>query len=72
MPQSIVIDILNQKAFKLLKDLEDLDLIRLKEGPAPQTDSALPDWASEFKGKMARQPLEEVERQLDELRKEWD
>ncbi len=72
MQQSVVIDILNQKALQLLKDLEDLNLIRLKGDPTSDATPAYPDWASQFKGKMTKQPLEEVNQQLLDLRKEWD
>jgi len=67
--RTITIDIINEKVFNLLKDLEVLQLIRLRGDevvPIPKTD-----W-SKFKGALKKQPIENVELQLKELRDAWE
>ena len=67
--RTITIDIINEKALNLLKDLELLKLIRLrKEKPEKKTKT---DWLN-YKGAMTKQSLEKVNRQLKELRNEWE
>ena len=64
--QTITIDILNKNAVRLLQDLELLNLILMhneKTEPAPQTN-----WAVKYKGAMTKQPLTEIDKQLNDLR----
>jgi hypothetical protein len=69
MIRSITIDIINEKALALLKDLELLKLIRLRrESPNLQSD---PQW-NKYKGAMTKQPLSEIDKQLNDLRSEWE
>lgn len=68
--QTITIDIINNKAIRLLQDLELLQLIRMrkeKTQPAPGSN-----WASKYKGAMTKQPLADIESQLNELRNGWE
>lgn len=68
--QTVTIDILNSKAIRLLQDLELLQLIRVrreKQQPATGTD-----WADKYKGAMTKQPLSHIDKQLNELRNEWE
>jgi len=68
--QTVTIDILNNKAVKLLQDLELLQLIRVrreKQQPATATN-----WAAKYKGAMTKQPLTDIDNQLNELRNEWE
>ena len=67
--QTITIDILNKKAVRLLEDLELLQLIRLHREQQP---AHLIDWAGKYKGTMTKQPLTDVDNQLNEMRKEWE
>ena len=67
--QSITIDILNSKALVLLKDLEALHLIKLRTEPA---DIAPVDWVAKYKGAMSKQPLSDIDAQLNQLRDEWE
>ena len=66
--QTITIDIINDKALNLLKDMELLQLIRLREEHKINQSS----WASKYKGAIAKQVLVDVENQLKELRNEWE
>lgn len=62
--QTVVIDILNEKALSLLKDLESLKLIKLRGGKSQSISKA-------YKGAMTKQPLSKVNEQLTELRESW-
>ncbi|MEO8822630.1 MAG: hypothetical protein ABI366_03575 [Ginsengibacter sp.] len=55
--QTVTIDILNKKAIKLLKELEDLRLIHLRK---EKGESGLINLATKYKGKMKKQPLKEL------------
>lgn len=68
--QSLTIDILNSKAIKLLQDLEQLHLIRVHHDPTQHHASE--NWAAKYKGAMTKQPLTEIDKQLNELRSEWE
>ncbi len=68
--QTVIIDILNNKAVKLLQDLELLQLIRMRK---EKTQPAAPtNWIVKYKGAMTKQPLADVDNQLNELRNEWE
>jgi hypothetical protein len=68
--KTITIDIINDKAIKLLQDLESLQLIHVRrEKPLTNVQS---NWAIKYKGAMQKQPLIEVDNQLNELRNAWD
>jgi hypothetical protein len=65
--QTITIDIINKKAVRLLQELETLQLIRLhKEKQQPAIN-----WTAKYKGAMPKQPLLDVDNQLNELRNGW-
>lgn len=65
MQHTIKIDVLDEQVLDLLRSLENLHLIRLHESTLQAKDTS----AIRFlKGKMTKQPIEEVERQLRELR----
>jgi hypothetical protein len=68
--QTITIDIINNKAIKLLQDLELLQLIRLRRENQQPANST--DWAAKYKGRMTKQSLTDVDNQLNELRNEWE
>ena len=67
--QTLTIDIINNKAIRLLQDLEFLHLIRVRREQQPATTT---DWATKYKGAMTKQPLTDVDNQLNELRSEWE
>lgn len=68
--QTITIDILNNKAIRLLQDLELLQLIRMrKEKKQP---AAAINWGAKYKGAMTKQPLTDIDNQLNELRNGWE
>jgi hypothetical protein len=68
--RTITIDIINEKALNLLRDLELLKLIRLRRDK-PEENPPSMDW-KKYKGAMSKQPLNKIDQQLNELRSEWD
>ena len=60
---TVTIQLTNQKAYKLLEDMEELNLIHiLKDTPK----------ISSLRGKIkSRMSNEEIDSQLNEIRKEW-
>jgi len=69
--QTVTIDIINNRAIRLLKDLELLQLIHLRKNEE-QTSVAASIWASKYKGAMTKQSLIDVDNQLTELRNAWE
>jgi hypothetical protein len=69
--QTITIDIINNKALKLLQDLELLQLIRLRKEKTSSV-TVPNEWATKYKGAMSKQPLTDIDNQLNELRNEWE
>jgi len=51
-----------------LRELELLQLLRLRRDDSGNNEGT--DWAK-YKGAMTKQPLDEVNNQLERLRKEW-
>lgn len=68
--QTILIDILNNKAVRFLQDMELLQLIRMRREKTLTTTEI--DWAAKYKGAMTKQPLTDVENQLNKLRYQWE
>ena len=68
--QTVTIDIINIKALRLLQDLELLQLIRVRRDK--QTDAQAINWLAKYKGAMTKQPLSDIDNQLNELRNEWE
>lgn len=67
--RTITIDIINERALNLLRELEVLKLIRLrKDSNRNKVELAL----NEFKGAMSKQPLDDIDKQLNQLRNEWE
>lgn len=68
--RTIKIDIINEKALKLLQELEKLNLIKLRKEEG-QTKPESVDW-TKFKGALSKQSVEKIDQELEQLRKEWD
>ena len=67
--KTVTVDILDDKAINLLKDLEGLRVIKLhEEDGRNQVVKSVKD----LKGQMTRQSIEEIDKQLNDLRNEWD
>jgi hypothetical protein len=70
--KTITIDILNEKAMDLLKNLEILKLIRLRKEKYGEKDVSAVNLIAKYKGAMSKQSLDEVDKQLNELRNGWE
>jgi len=68
--KTITVDILQDKALNLLKDLEAMNVIRLHDSEENNMQNL--NRSSKYSGKMTKQPLDEVDKQLNDLRNEWD
>lgn len=67
--KTLTIDIINDKAIKLLHELELLQLIRVRK-EKPKTEVHI-NGAAKYKGAMQKQSLIEVEKQMHDLRNAW-
>lgn len=70
MMHTLTIDIINDKAVKLIRDMELLKLIRVRKDKVQQSEVI--NWAAKYKGAMQKQPLNEVDNQLNDLRSAWE
>lgn len=69
MIRTITIDIINEKALQLLKDLELLQLIRVRNETAHGKST---NGAAQYKGAMTKQSKVEIDSQLNGLRNSWE
>jgi len=69
--RTVKIDIFNEKVLNILKELELLKLIRVRNEKVDKNDATPFDW-SIFKGAMSKQPMNEIDQQLDDLRNDWE
>lgn len=70
MIKTLTIDIINEKAVKLIQDMELLKLIRVRGKSALKNETT--NWVAKYKGAMQKQPLSEVDNQLNDLRSSWE
>ncbi len=68
--QTITIDIINEKAVKLIQDMELRKLIRVRKEKSQKEE--LINWASKYKGAMQKHRLNEVDDELNDLRSSWE
>jgi len=67
--ETYTVEIINERAIMLLKNLESLNLIRVQK--QIKEDATRNKHFAKYKGAMQKQPLDEVEMQLNELRDSW-
>jgi hypothetical protein len=70
--KTITVDILQDEALNLLKDLEAMNVIRVHSNDHDEKVQPGTLMSEKYKGKMTKQPREEVDKQLNDLRNEWD
>lgn len=70
MIQTLTIDIINEKALNLIKDLENLKLLRVRKDSTIRSEKI--NWTLKYKGSMNKQHLVDIDTQLNELRNSWD
>ncbi len=69
--QTFVVEVLNEKAVPLLRDLENLDIIRLiPQGQQPEEQPG-PTLSEQFRGSISKDLAADLHRQLTEMRNEW-
>ncbi len=66
--KTVTLDLIDENAMNLLKDLETLNVIRLHD----TDESSVPPINSftKYKGLMSKQSIEEIDKQLNDLRNE--
>ncbi len=68
--KTLTIDIINEKAIRLLQELESLKLIRVRKEKTNTSDPI--SWNNLYKGLMKKQTHAEIDSQLNSLRSEWE
>jgi len=68
--KTLTIDIINEKAIKLLQELESLKLIRVRKEKTELKGDI--KWNNLYKGLMKKQSHAEIDSQLNSLRSEWE
>lgn len=68
MNYTITIDIINEKVLKILLDLEQLNLIRLRLNNKSEGENII----EQFKGTLTKKNISDVDQQLKELRSGWE
>jgi hypothetical protein len=69
--RTVTLDIIDDKAINVLKGLESLNVIKLHDDVKNDVPATL-DLASKYSGAMTRQTIEEIDKQLKDLRDEWN
>jgi hypothetical protein len=66
--ETVLIEITNKKAYRLLKDLEDLNIIKVLEKNG-ETQQKL---SEKYAGKLPSDVAEDLQNYVTKSRKEWD
>jgi len=74
--QTFLVEVLDEKAVPLLRDLENLDVIRLipqEPKPAEQSkqNQTIGRLSEQFRGSISPEVAADLHRQLEEMRNEW-
>lgn len=71
--ETVVLQIYNNKAYKLLEDLEDLDLIKVLSKSSPQTKSGHDkNKPSDYFGTLSAEAGEKMQAYVAQNRNEWE
>ncbi|HEX3384941.1 MAG TPA: hypothetical protein VHS53_07135 [Mucilaginibacter sp.] len=70
--KTITVDILQDEALNLLKDLEAMNIIRVHSDDQDGNSYSGKLMSEKYKGAMSKQSREEIDKQLNDLRNEWD
>lgn len=69
--QTVIVDVTNEKALRLLKNLEELDLIRLRK--YPHQEGRISSTYYDIKGgNVLRKSNAETDRKLEAQRRDWE
>jgi hypothetical protein len=69
--QTFVVEVLDDKAVPLLRDLENLDIIRLIPQEQKSVEQPHQKLSAQFRGVISPEVAADLHRQLDEMRNEW-
>lgn len=69
--KSITIDILNERALNLLRELEALNLIKLPGSASSRSTTAGKKKPSDYKGIISAELAEKMQRHIRQSREEW-
>ncbi len=69
--RTVTLDILKDEGFNLLKDLEALKIIKIKNNDE-EINASPSNLAAKYSGAMSKQSPGEIDKQLNDLRNEWD
>jgi len=68
--KTVTVDIINDKAIRLLHDLESLQLIRVRR--VKHFTNTKTNWQVSYKGAMQKQSMIDIDNQLNDLRNAWE
>ncbi len=66
--ETVTVQLLNQKALKLLKQLEELNLIKVTENEAPKPEKL----SDQFRGKLSAKTAKALQKHVAQSRNEWE
>jgi len=67
--KTVTVEIRNEKALALLRNLESLKLLRVLEEKPSKTKQKL---SERFAGSLSKERAEELQKELTKMRTEWD
>ncbi|MEX0811906.1 MAG: hypothetical protein WD048_06795 [Chitinophagales bacterium] len=67
--EKVTIHIFNNKAYRFLKSLEELQLIKIIKGKKGTDKTKLSD---KYRGIISKEEGEKLNQHIDQMRKEWD
>ncbi len=65
---TVNIKVLNEKAMKLLEELEDLQLIKVLDKKMPRNKTNM---SEKLAGSLTKEQAEQMDKELQEMRSEW-
>lgn len=67
--ETVTVELKNKKALKLLKELEELNIIRLHK---PEEEKNVKDKASKYRGFLSKDAADALLKHTEESRNEWE
>lgn len=68
--ETVTLEIINKKAFSLLKELEKLQLIKIRNHE--ETSPSAQKLSERFAGKLSALTAEQLDEHVDNIRNEWE
>lgn len=67
--ETVTVEIINRKAMNLLKELEELDIIKIHK---PDKNSDSKDKSSKYRGRLKSSNADRLLKQVEKSRNEWE